>query len=128
MPRPAAPQKARHIGLKAKRLNCASAVNSTMMSYKIAKKLKDAGFPQSELARAQQEAGYEYVSMPTLSVLIEVCGDDFRALSREGDSWLACGYIEYGEWKNVHTGDTPEEAVARLWLSVHTTTLTDDDA
>jgi hypothetical protein len=97
-----------------------------MISYQLAKKLKDAGFPQGELARAQQEAGYDYMSMPTLSVLIEVCRDDFRALSREDDSWLACGYIELGEWKNVHTGDTPEDAVARLWRSINSTTLTDD--
>ena len=89
-----------------------------MISYQLAKKLKDAGFPQSELARAQQKAGYDYVSMPTISDLIT----DFRALSREPDCWLACGYFsEDGEWKNVHAGDTPEEALARLWLSIHAT-------
>ena len=46
-----------------------------MISYELARKLKDAGFPQSELARAQQQAGYDYVSLPTLSTLIEVCGE-----------------------------------------------------
>ena len=35
-----------------------------MIPYQLAKKLKDAGFPQSELALAQQKAGYDYVSMP----------------------------------------------------------------
>jgi hypothetical protein len=91
-----------------------------MISYELAKKLKEAGFPQSELARAQQKAGFDYISMPTLPNLIAACGDDFRALAREADCWLACGYIsEDGEWKNVHTGDTPEDAVARLWLSIN---------
>ena len=97
-----------------------------MISYQLAKKLKDAGFPQSELALAQQKAGYDYVSMPTLSDLITACGEDFRALSREPDCWLACGYVsEDGEWKNVHAGETPEEALARLWLSVYATSTED---
>jgi len=91
-----------------------------MISYPLARKLKDAGFPQSELARAQHKAGYDYVSLPSLSTLIEACGSNFGALAREVDCWLACGYIsEYGEWKNAHAGDTPEDAVARLWLSIH---------
>jgi len=51
-----------------------------MISYELARKLKDTGFPQSELARAQQQAGYDYVSLPTLSTLIEVCGEGFGAL------------------------------------------------
>jgi hypothetical protein len=33
-----------------------------MISYQLAKKLKDAGFPQGELARAQQEAGYSLIA------------------------------------------------------------------
>ena len=48
-----------------------------MISFELAKKLKEAGFPQSEVARAQQQAGYDYVSMPTLSALIEACGEYF---------------------------------------------------
>jgi hypothetical protein len=100
-----------------------------MISYELAKKLKDAGFPQSELARAQQKAGYDYVSMPTLSTLVEACGEDFGALGRETRWWLACGYIsERGEWKNVHKGWTPEDAVARLWLSIHQTAAAENAA
>jgi hypothetical protein len=98
-----------------------------MISYQLAKKLKDAGFPQSELALAQQKAGYDYVSMPALSDLLAACGEDFRALSREPDCWLACGYVsEDGEWRNMHAGDSPEEALARLWLSIHGTSTKDD--
>jgi hypothetical protein len=33
-----------------------------MISYQLEKKLKDAGFPQGELARAQQEAGYSLIA------------------------------------------------------------------
>jgi hypothetical protein len=41
-----------------------------MISFELAKDLKQAEFPPSEVARAQQQAGYDYVSMPTLSALI----------------------------------------------------------
>jgi hypothetical protein len=93
-----------------------------MITYELAKQLKDAGFPQSELARAQQQAGYDYVSLPTLSTLIEACGEHFGALGRESDCWVACEYVsEHGTWENTHEGKTPEDTVARLWLSVHQT-------
>jgi len=85
-----------------------------MISYELARKLKDTGFPQSELARAQQQAGYDYVSLPTLSTLIETCAEGFGALGRER-----------GEWSNAHEGETPEDAVARLWLSLNETAVED---
>jgi hypothetical protein len=91
-----------------------------MIAYELARKLKDAGFPQSELARAQQQAGYDYVSLPALSTLIEACGEGFGALGRGPNRWVACEYVsERGEWSNVHEGETPEDAVARLWLSLN---------
>ena len=97
-----------------------------MISYQLARDLKDAGFPQSELARAQQQAGYDYVSLPTLSALIEACGENFGALGREPDCWVACEYVsERREWTNAHQGETPEDAVARLWLSLNQRAATD---
>ena len=58
--------------------------------------------------------------MPTLSALIEACGEGFGALGREPDRWVACEYVsERGEWSNAHEGETPEDAAARLWLSLH---------
>jgi hypothetical protein len=97
-----------------------------MISYEFARRLKDAGFPQSELARAQQQAGYDYVSLPALSTLIEVCGEGIGALGREPDCWVACEYVsERGEWSNAHKGETPEDAVARLWLSLNQTAAAD---
>jgi hypothetical protein len=91
-----------------------------MISYQLAKELKAAGFPQSELARAQQQAGYDYVSMPTLSALIEACGEDFGALGREPNCWVTCECVsDQGICENVHQGESPEDAVARLWLSLN---------
>jgi hypothetical protein len=91
-----------------------------MISYPLAKELKDTGFPQSELALAQRRAGYDYVSLPTLATLIEACGENFGALGREPDCWVACEYVsERSEWENAHKGETPEDAVARLWLSLN---------
>ena len=85
---------------------CEPAITSRrlrMICYQLARNLKDAGFPQSELARAQQQ-----LSLPTLSTLIEACGENFGALRRESHCWVACEYIsERGEWTNAHEGETP---------------------
>jgi hypothetical protein len=90
-----------------------------MISYPLARKLKDAGFPQSELAHAQRQAGFDYVSMPSLSTLVEACEENFGALARETDCWVACQHIsERGRWMNTHEGESAEDAVARLWLSL----------
>ena len=99
-----------------------------MISYELARKLKDAGFPQSEFPRAQQRT-VRYARMPTLSTLIEACGEGFGALGREPDRWVACEYVsERGEWSNAHEGETPEDAVARLWLSLNQTASPDGTA
>jgi hypothetical protein len=93
-----------------------------MISFQLARQLRDAGFPQSELARAQRQAGYDYVCMPALSTLIEACREDFGALRRDADCWVACEYVsERGRWGNAHEGLSPEDAVARLWLSLNQT-------
>lgn len=114
------------------------------MSYKLAKQLKDAGFPQygkgevsinvnllsGETPKEAYERGsYDYV--PTLSELIEACGDRFVSLSRSFDDHLKTAYWQaiglQGEYpqvanKNVLSqGDTPEEAVVRLWLALQKT-------
>jgi hypothetical protein len=100
-----------------------------MISYQLARKLKDAGFPQSELARAQRQAGYDYVSLPTLSTLIEACKDQFGALAKTPDCWVACEYIsERGRWTNAHEGESPEDAVARLWLALNQAATADSAA
>ena len=97
------------------------------MDYELAKKLKDAGFQQTwpkpdfvELHDAIkiQEIMDKYekdVYIPTLSELIEACGNrfDFLANNKNG-TWQASG----GNI-NDQTGQTPEEAVANLWLELN---------
>ena len=98
------------------------------MKYELAKELKDAGFPQAGDGKwivppdqlVARKADRIYV--PTLSELIKACGDDFRSLERGQDEerksyWLAC------KWDSVSwDGTTPEEAVARLWLALCSST------
>jgi len=98
------------------------------VTYELAKKLKDAGFPQRELTVGNHiDKYYE----PTLSELIKACGDDFdllrepfgnpednhfdvfyRAFSKRSDLWSPIYVDVQGE------GSTPEEAVAKLWLAL----------
>ncbi len=140
------------------------------MKYELAKKLKDAGFPQKEwkkesdnfLARENgdsKEGEYDdfndrtmrlkyfsdnylkemderglIVYLPTLSELIEACGNNFFNLQRHSEGKYI-GNLEHEEpnghqWvcnfsgNNVNScedeweseGSTPEEAVADLWL------------
>lgn len=97
------------------------------MDYNLAKQLKDAGFPQEmkkgtylcktiginidSFAEFDNTLSYS----PTLSELIEACGDNFDALETlgGGKKWGArCGSEE------VHA-DSPLEAVALLWVALN---------
>ncbi len=103
-----------------------------MISYKLAKELKEAGFPQvHSLSRGEGYASSEVkqldseVYYPTLSELIESCGKDFNILWNCGEHWHAgnytygsCHYVDDYPYRNEE-GLTPEEAVARLWLAIH---------
>ena len=106
-----------------------------MISYELAKKLKKAGFPQGgngEWFDAKKEIWQgacdcefcdpknQMAYIPTLSELIEACGDGFSRLIREKkDSWSADGW--YAERSNpiMVFGKTPEETVAKLWLKLN---------
>jgi hypothetical protein len=98
------------------------------MTYEVAKELKGAGFPFSERwtiteafgATVQTKEGTQQV--PTLSYLLEACGDEFEGIQHgvmtEDDGsrlWYAATYDN----KVVERGPTPEEAVARLWLALN---------
>ena len=109
------------------------------MDYELCKKLKDAGLDQElkmghwickhELLdptiteETDNCYGEQLMYRPTLSELIEACGDGFNnlqkvlnvgmvGLDREGFHW-SC---DIGD--EVITGSTPEEAVARLYLAL----------
>jgi len=112
------------------------------MNYELAKELKDVGFPQDSYRRNgepstrlgqlngnQDEVKFsEQCIAPTLSELIDECGDSFQLLRKStrlvdidciGDCWRAEGlWAEPNDILSVE-GSNPEEAVARLWLALN---------
>lgn len=123
-----------------------------MISYDLAKKLKDAGFPikkyveeysgrmilpkissqteglmECELCNSfvfavlEKDGNFHPYCIPTLSELIETCGDGLQSLSRhrDPDGWFAYSKVEDEHGNNLETlFSTPEEAVANLWLAL----------
>lgn len=97
-----------------------------MIDYKLALELKEAGFPGSEQWGHISDENNKHVGfvnkygtyeVPTLSELVEGCGDFFKKLIRfSDDDWWA-GFYEH---KYFESGKTPEEAVAKLWLKLNT--------
>lgn len=96
-----------------------------MINYELAKELKDAGFPQIHVNYETKGTAtamtryYMGVYYPTLSELIGACGDEFVELikmNKEDD-------VNYGWEAGTDgyriVGNTPEEAVARLWLELN---------
>jgi len=115
------------------------------MNYELAKQLKEAGFPlrygvaaeymrekemNPELLRKYETAldslkelyskdTKEYARIPTLSELIDACGKKICAIEFEEDAMLAYFISDDGVEYKQGRGKTPEEAVARLWLALH---------
>ncbi len=109
-----------------------------MISYEIAKQLKEAGFPQEEFCGCEAYTkdkeivifndGYwndgdpEY-KIPPLSELIEAVGKDGFVLGFVDDKTYNPAWI--AEKKEIPInitsaeGFSPEEAVANLWLSLN---------
>ncbi len=83
------------------------------MTYELCKQLYETGFP---FRLDIQRVYIEDIPVPTLSELISACGDDFVSLDRTDDGWLANGYLTV-IFQQI--GDTPEIAVANLWLSLN---------
>jgi len=95
------------------------------MDYELAKKLKDAGFPMPDIREGSHKVFQhpEYVVCPTLSELIEACGQKFFMLQNQDGitkEWLAREARRWhiGPYKEG-IGSTPEEAVANLWLELN---------
>ena len=92
------------------------------MDYKLAKQLKDAGFPQNSAGAfifKDNIPKKEPVLVPILSKLIEACGDRFfRLVNFNGDS-DATWQSEAHNFEGHGQGKTPEEAVAKLWLKLN---------
>jgi hypothetical protein len=114
------------------------------MDSELARELRDAGF--SNIQDVQHRQGREFLApdghvfvysvgqiapsedwfIPTLDELIEACAEDFDCMYRSSNgSWLAAGVIcDHGDAfgiqpKKGESKDSPEEAVARLWLALH---------
>jgi len=105
------------------------------MNYELAKALKDAGYPQKSAGDRINPKGYleysgcwddsnedDYITLPTLSELIEACGEGIARLWRVDESydkgktkWCATGKNDFLDG----LGTTPEEAVANLWLALN---------
>jgi len=105
------------------------------MNYKLAKQLKEAGFPQRRGCSAcltgyawdsridklnideQITTEDKWTSNPTLSELIDACGEGLISMVKLPHAWLVEGY------KNkeaiVIENELLEEAVAELWLKIN---------
>jgi hypothetical protein len=95
------------------------------MTYELAKQLKDAGFPLKTDYKERGIVEYEATEggavgyyEPTLSELIEACGDRFVGLDRFDGGWKATGVIS--NLLCSRDGSVPEEAVGKLWLALNT--------
>lgn len=110
-------------------------IYGTMLDYKLAKELKDSGFPQEGgdyfdfwldeggngfTRDFKGEIPKDTPRIPTLSELIEACGDRFGYLAR-----FEKGNPD-GDWQMISRDSveivwsiTPEEAVAKLWLALN---------
>jgi hypothetical protein len=113
------------------------------MLLELAKELRGAGFPN--IQDVQHRQGREFLAsnggvsvyslgqiaptedwfIPTLSELIEACEEQFDSMYRSLDgSWLATSVTyddgdAFGiERQKGESKDSPEEAVARLWLAL----------
>ena len=96
------------------------------MNYELAKQLKEAGFPQPDTLDVVCNDDYSKCAYaPTLSELIEACGDEFATLERKLDGWWAAFHLHDGTLKifTPTSGKTPEEAVAKLYLALHENTV-----
>lgn len=113
-----------------------------MISYELAQQLKDAGFPQAgrgdflhnvEVTQRNEDGlgthvrwdEKEDVYSPTLSELIEACGEKFTSLlngypnGRAIPGSTITPWEAWGEYPKYHgLGSTPEEAVANLYISL----------
>ncbi len=101
------------------------------MDYETAVKLNKNGFPQTlqkgyyEDCPCWVEGCKDKFYVPTLSELIEACGDKVKRLEKKRKLWHAVEDDEccddpqdqYGYCRT--SGSTPEEAVANLWMELN---------
>jgi len=109
-----------------------------MITYQLAKELKEAGFPQEvtwyyvgeskeletedhwltvdwEWGDCREWCDVDHLACPTLSELIEAVGDYVSLVGTEGAFVASSSASVAPEF----FGATPEEAVAKLWLALN---------
>jgi hypothetical protein len=100
-----------------------------MITFELAKKLQEAGFPQyhKEIYNPIDCKNGFCVTIATLSELIEACIKDFKEeefrISFDGEKWEA-GFAFWDidsqmDSFSSYEGSTPEEAVSLLWLGLN---------
>jgi len=102
------------------------------MNYELAKQLKDAGFPQSKQWGEITDIDNKVVGfvdkygnkiVPTLEELIDACGEEFGelvCLSNLGSNGSITEWWATQKEEGLQgQGETPTEAVARLWLELN---------
>lgn len=107
------------------------------MEYKLARELRDAGFPQegvkepycitcadwakTPLICLNRKHEREFIKVPTLSELIEACGEEFYSVVRVSPAvWKAFSTVDGENFICTSKGcETPEEAVTRLYLALN---------
>lgn len=99
------------------------------MTYELAKKLKTAGFPQKGNGQWMSDywkEGEKYIIqalyVPTLSGLIEACGEQFYSIVFREKEWVSFGFPT-GSAKVIEiSGQTADEVVANLWIKLQSAT------
>lgn len=92
------------------------------MIYALAKKLKNAGFPDVSICERVDEheikgcGQCDMEQFPTLEELIEACGDEFEELGVGGEGLNDSKFHAVSRGRTIEFGDTPSESVANLWL------------
>ena len=109
------------------------------MNYEIALKLKEAGYPQGggdwqtdtwlgprgDVYFRKKNNGdipnfpEDAVFIPSLSQLIEACGENFTRLTYDRVSKSFSAYQDLPKLYTFTYGSTPEEAVGKLWLELN---------
>lgn len=95
------------------------------MDYKLADKLKKAGYPQNRMGVFINKEGLKFSKcdkeddcayIPTLDELIYACGDEIQSVKKYDKLW----HTNFNEEKLVGdtVGKNPLTAVAHLWIRI----------
>lgn len=107
-----------------------------MLDFETCQRLKEAGFPQGDIPKLPppsksddvcsdfvsvwRDLNGEWVLQVTIEDLLRELGENCQALARTKDGWAACPEsIWYGNSTQGEKGDTPEQALANLYLALH---------